>query len=90
LPVFLCSYSLGKMAFEAAAMRRQWPLQAWDMGPCAWRLPGLPQLVMRAEPPAQVANSVVGGPPGLRQTRSLARHVARCAESSASPALRRA
>ena len=65
MPVFLCSYSLGKMAFEAAAMRRQWPLQAWDMGPCAWRLPGLPQLVMCAEPPAQVANSVVGGPPGL-------------------------
>ncbi len=41
------------MAYELAALRQQWPKQAWEMGPCADQFPGLPQASQRAMPVAE-------------------------------------
>ena len=46
----IAPFCLGLMAYELAALRRQWPLQAWDMGPCASQFGGLPQASQRAMP----------------------------------------
>ena len=41
------------MAYELAALRQQSPKQAWEMGPCADQIPGLPQASQRAMPVAK-------------------------------------
>jgi hypothetical protein len=43
------------MAYELARLRQRWPLQAWEMGPCAGQFPGLPQASQWAMPEVAAA-----------------------------------